>query len=87
MKGSDRKKKVDRLAFLGTLAGGLAHEVKGPLSTISVNLQLLREDWENPSSPKESRTLKRVDILMREVVRLESIVNDFLNFAGASPSI
>lgn len=81
MSASERKKKVDRLTFLGTLAGGLAHEVKGPLSTMSVNLQLLKEDLEEPSTPKEARTLKRVDILMREVGRLETIVNDFLNFA------
>ena len=43
---SERRKKVDRLAFLGSLAGGLAHEIKNPLSTISVNLQLMKEDWE-----------------------------------------
>lgn len=76
-----RKKHVNRLTFLGTLAAGLAHEVKNPLSTMSVNLQLLKEDWEEPESPKEAKALKRVDILMREVKRLESIVNDFLNFA------
>lgn len=81
MSASERKKKVDRLTFLGTLAGGLAHEVKGPLSTMSVNLQLLKEDLEEPSTPEEARTLKRVDILMREVGRLETIVNDFLSFA------
>jgi signal transduction histidine kinase len=77
----ERKKRVDRLAFLGTLAGGLAHEVKNPLSTMSVNLQLLREDWEDAETPREKRTLKRVDILLREIAQLESIVNDFLRFA------
>lgn len=81
MNSKENKKKVDRLAFLGTLAGGLAHEVKNPLSTMSVNLQLLKEDWEDAESPKELKTLKRVDILMREIKRLESIVNNFLKFA------
>lgn len=81
MGSRERKRKVDRLAFLGTLAGGLAHEVKNPLSTMSVNLQLMKEDWENPRTPKEARTLKRVEILMQEIRRLEAVVNDFLNFA------
>jgi len=81
MKDNDRKKRVDRLAFLGTLAGGLAHEVKNPLSTMSLNLQLLKEDWKDASTPREQRTLKRVGILMREIDRLETIVNDFLKFA------
>ncbi|MHC4944047.1 MAG: two-component system sensor histidine kinase NtrB [Planctomycetota bacterium] len=81
MNGKDRKKRVGRLTFLGTLAGGLAHEVKNPLSTISLNLQLLKEDWQDADSPRELRTLKRVDILQREIDRLESIVNDFLHFA------
>ena len=81
MASKERKRRVDRLAFLGALAGGLAHEVKNPLSTMSVNLQLMKEDWENPQTPKEARTLKRIDVLMQEIRRLESVVNDFLNFA------
>jgi signal transduction histidine kinase len=81
MSGSQRKKKVDRLTFLGTLAGGLVHEIKNPLSTISVNLQLLKEDWQDAKSQKEVRALKRVNILQREIKRLESIANDFLNYA------
>lgn len=70
-----------RLAYLGALAGGLAHEIKNPLSTIALNLALLREDWQNPQSPKEVRTLKKVELLEREVKRLGSIVEEFLSFA------
>ncbi len=81
MTGRERRKKVDRLTFLSAMAGGLVHEVKTPLSTMSVNLQLLKEEWENPETQKEMRTLKRVEILMREIQRLEDVVNDFLHFA------
>ncbi len=70
-----------RLAYLGALAGGLAHEIKNPLSTIALNLALLREDWQNASGPREVRTLKKVELLEREVRRLENIVKDFLSFA------
>lgn len=71
----------DRLAELGTLAGGLAHEIKNPLSTIALNLSLLREDWADGETTKEKRALKKIALLEREVQRLETIVNDFLRFA------
>lgn len=71
----------DRLAHLGTLAGGLAHEIKNPLSTIALNLAMLREDWSDAQTPKEKRTLKKIALLEGEVQRLEAILNDFLRFA------
>ena len=40
----------EHLAELGTLTGGLAHEIKNPLSTIKVNLQLLSEDLDTPAA-------------------------------------
>ncbi|QDU67199.1 sensor histidine kinase [Engelhardtia mirabilis] len=79
----------DQFAFLSRLAGGLAHEIKNPLSTMAINLALLQEDWERvaaqrsadvPLPPREQRTLKRVTTLQREVQRLETIVQDFLDF-------
>ena len=42
-----RARTTQRLAELGTLTGGLAHEIKNPLSTVSLNLQLLQEDLKN----------------------------------------
>lgn len=66
---------------MGVLAAGLAHEVKNPLSTMSVNLQLLAEEYADPKSPLEQRTLKRATLLLGEVERLDRIVNDFLALA------
>lgn len=70
-----------RLQFLGALAGGLAHEIKNPLSTIALNLGLLREDWQNPTNAKEQRTLKKIELLEKEARRLGAIVEEFLSFA------
>jgi len=81
MPGGENKSRRSRLAFLGTLAGGLAHEIKNPLSAMSVNLQMLREDLEKAETPREQRLLKRVGVLEREVSRLEQIVDGFLRFA------
>ena len=71
----------DQLAFLGTLAGGLAHEIKNPLSTMTITLGLLREDIESGKGDRD-RALRRVKVLEREVVRLEEILADFLQYAG-----
>jgi len=74
-----------RLAMLGTLVGSLAHELKNPLSTLNLNLQLLMEDLQNPASPKESRILKKLAILKTETSRLQSILEDFLQYARPQP--
>lgn len=75
----------DLIAFLSRTAGGLAHEVKNPLSTIAINLALLEEDWarsraDSEPTARERRSLKRVGTLKREVARLEDIVEEFLSF-------
>jgi len=72
----------DRLAFLGSLASGLAHEIKNPLSTMTITLGLLREDFETSDSPRDRRMLKKIHLLESEVTRLEHILQDFLQFAG-----
>jgi signal transduction histidine kinase len=72
----------DRLAFLGSLAGGLAHEIKNPLSTMTITLGLLREDFEDAESLRDRRVLRKVQLLESEVTRLEKILHDFLQFAG-----
>ncbi len=78
----DRIRKTENLAFIGTLAGGLAHEIRNPLSTLNINLQLLKEDWGDPVTSKEQRSVKRIELLLRETNRLERILSDFLRFAG-----
>ncbi len=72
----------DRLAFMGSLASGLAHEIKNPLSTMTITLGLLREDFESAESHRDRRTLRKIQLLEQEVARLETILADFLRFAG-----
>jgi len=68
---------------IASLAGGLAHEIRNPLSTISLNLELLEEDLKAADSPRERRMQQRVHTLQRECGRLETILNSFLEFARA----
>ncbi len=72
---------AERLAFIGTLAGGLAHEIKNPLSTLSINLQLLLEDILGMAGENNKKAYVKIQVLQREVQRLEEILNDFLRFA------
>jgi signal transduction histidine kinase len=76
-----RAKDAERLAYVGTLAGGLAHEIKNPLGTLHLNLQLLQEEWRGPQTPKEARLAKKIEVLLNETKRLEEALNDFLRFA------
>ncbi len=71
----------ERLAELGTLTGGLAHEIKNPLSTVQLNLQLLAEDVD-PDWPGAQRVINRLKTVQRETGRLREILDDFLRYAG-----
>ena len=76
-------RQAERLAELGTLTGGLAHEIKNPLSTIQLNLQLLREDLPAPEDdPAYVRIVNRLTTVQKEASRLRDILDDFLRFAG-----
>lgn len=68
-------------AEISQLAGGLAHEIRNPLSTLSLNLGLLAEDFQNPETPRDRRVMQRVERLRREVQRLHDILENFLRFA------
>ncbi len=71
------------LAFLGAVAGGLVHEIRNPLSTMNVTVQLLQEDWpDDAEDPRGQRTARRLKSLRGEVSRLEEILDDFLRYAG-----
>jgi len=73
---SEHVKRMEKMASLGEMAAGLAHEIKNPLASLSGSIQVLRE--EHRYDP-ESDNLMR--IVLRETDRLTSLVSDFLLFA------
>lgn len=66
---------------LAELAGGFIHEIKNHLGTLSLNLQLLAEDFENPQNQRERRAHDRASRLHGECQKLLGLSNDFLRFA------
>jgi len=73
-----------RVAEIGAMAGGLAHEIKNPLSTIGMNAQLLDEAIAELDADPQSlaRIRRRIGTLNRETERLRGILEDFLDYAG-----
>ncbi|MEY3026928.1 MAG: Sensor protein ZraS [Planctomycetota bacterium] len=80
----ERARRQERLAELGALTGGLAHEIKNPLSTIGLNVQLASEAITDSQLPDDDKAtlVRRVETVSREATRLANILNDFLRFAG-----
>ena len=79
----ERKRLQAENTELATLAGGLAHEIRNPLSTIGMNLELLAEELENDESQRARRMIRRIANLQGECRNLEEILNAFLQFARA----
>ncbi len=69
----------DRLAGVGELAAGLAHEIRNPLASIAGASQMLKE---SPGVAGDSRPL--LEIIERESTRLNGLISDFLAYTGPS---
>jgi two-component system, NtrC family, sensor histidine kinase HydH len=69
---------------LATLAGSLVHEIRNPLSTMRLNLELLDEDLAEEASSTTRRMRQKLQVVLRECGQLERILNDFLQFSRAS---
>lgn len=69
---------------LAELAGSLAHEIKNPLSVIRMNVELLAEDFEEIDTPETRRATRKIDVVKKQCIRLEGLLNEFLRFTRLS---
>ena len=72
----DHVKRVEKMAAIGEMAAGLAHEIKNPLASLSGSIQILKDGVE-----LDADHARLMQIVLREADRLSSLVNNFLLFA------
>ncbi len=75
-RAEEQLKKADRLAAVGELAAGIAHEIRNPLASISGCVQMLKDDL--PPDVSSNRLFR---IVIREIDRLNGLITEFLQFA------
>lgn len=71
-----RNREIEQMAYIGKLTTSLSHEIRNPLSSVKMNLQILGKNHTFQGNDK-----KRLDISEREIKRLEGILQELLDFA------
>ncbi len=74
----------ERQRMLSRLLARVAHEIRNPLSSLEVHVQLLEEDVARLGLSDAEKTSNRLDIIRGEIQRLDNIVKQFLRLAGPS---
>ncbi len=77
---SMRTRRAERLASLGTMAAGLAHEVRNPLNAAHLQLTLVERQLAKPE-PDISTAREAAGLAASQIKRLAALVGEFLNFA------
>ncbi|HID07895.1 MAG TPA: PAS domain S-box protein, partial [Armatimonadetes bacterium] len=75
-----RMRESERLAHIGQLTTSLAHEIRNPLSSLKVNIQILLKKLRLDGNDK-----RRMEIMAQEISRLERILEEMLDFARPVP--
>ena len=78
----EQVRRMDRLAVVGELAAGIAHEIKNPLASLSGSIQVLRDELH-----LEPVYRRLMDIVLREAERLNALVYEFLLFSKPAKAV
>lgn len=74
----------EKRRLLSRLLGRLAHEIRNPLSSLDIHLQLLEEDLAHLAPQASAAFAGRLEVIHGELHRLDAIVEQFLHLAGPS---
>lgn len=70
-----------KTASLANLGASIAHEIRNPLNSIALNIQLLKEDLERGGPPLPEPTRRTIDTTLHGIERLNRIIREFLQFS------
>ena len=75
----EQAQRRQRLALIGTMAAGVAHEIRNPLASIKGAAQFVQKDLEGTAGKEEAK--EYLQLLVGEVDRLNGVVESFLTYA------
>ncbi len=73
--------RAEKMAAVGKISSKVVHEIRNPLASINLNVDLLRESLEDPASTPEAETREILGVIKREVRRLSHITEEYLQFS------
>lgn len=74
----------EKQLLLSRLLARLAHEIRNPLSSLAIHVQLLEEDVAQAAAPLRAQAAGRFEIIRGELQRLENLMRQFLSLAAPS---
>jgi signal transduction histidine kinase len=70
-------RRVERLAAMSKFATLVSHEIRNPLNSMNINMQILKREIERPDGDLEKKR-KYFDIILSEIQRMDNLINNFL---------
>ncbi|NOY52566.1 MAG: hypothetical protein GXP58_02980 [Deltaproteobacteria bacterium] len=76
-----RMMQMERFSIMGSVAAGVAHEIKNPLNAIVIYLELLKKEIAK-EKPEKSRISEKLNVVEQEIERLSDMATEFLSYSS-----
>ncbi|MDX1764703.1 MAG: PocR ligand-binding domain-containing protein, partial [bacterium] len=83
-KAHSRIMNMERFSTMGSVAAGVAHEIKNPLNAIVIYLELLRKEL-NKHHLKKENIVEKLNVVEEEIERLSDMATEFLSYSNPAP--
>lgn len=80
-KAQDALIRTEKIAAVGQVATGVTHEIKTPLNSLSINIQMLMKEVKDKCGPDACKFYEVANIIQYEVKRINDILDSFVGFA------